>query len=149
MCYDRCQWFPPGKEGKGIGHTHEDWHKVTLSGLGIRQFCVAPGWGSLSTLVDGGSRSTIHDVKPSFQTGILVRLYRSWVFTGSWKGEWWVTYHISPIFYVIKTFLLLTLGQCLGLKEKKVPLYWIHCLLLAQYYIYSCKYKNVKPPCFN
>ena len=39
----------------------------------------------------------------------------------------------------------LTLCQCLGLKGEKSALLVNHCLLLARFYIYSCKYKNVRP----
>ena len=40
---------------------------------------------------------------------------------------------------------VLTLCQCLGLKGEKSALLFNHCLLLGRFYIYSCKYKNVRP----
>jgi len=40
---------------------------------------------------------------------------------------------------------VLTLCQCLGLKGEKYSLLFNHCLLLGRFYIYSCKYKNVRP----
>ena len=40
---------------------------------------------------------------------------------------------------------VLTLCQCLGLKGEKCVLLFSHCLLLGRFYIYSCKYKNVRP----
>ena len=39
----------------------------------------------------------------------------------------------------------LTLCQCLGLKGEKSALLLNHCLLLGRFYIYSCKYKNIRP----
>ena len=39
----------------------------------------------------------------------------------------------------------LTLCQCLGLRGDKNTSLLNQCLLLGRYYIYSCKYKNVKP----
>jgi len=40
---------------------------------------------------------------------------------------------------------VLTLCQCLGLKGEKSALPFNHCLLLGRFYIYSCKFKNVRP----
>ena len=39
----------------------------------------------------------------------------------------------------------LTLCQCLGLQGEKSALLLNHCLLLSRFYIYSCKYKNIRP----
>ena len=38
---------------------------------------------------------------------------------------------------------VLTLCQCLGLKEGKSALLFYHCLLLDKFYIYSYNYKNI------
>ena len=46
---------------------------------------------------------------------------------------------------LIPTSQVLTLCHCLGLKGDKNASLLNHCLLLGRYYIYSCKYKNVKP----
>ena len=46
---------------------------------------------------------------------------------------------------LISASQVLTLRQCLGLKGEKSALLFNHCLLLGRFYIYSCKYKNIRP----
>ena len=46
---------------------------------------------------------------------------------------------------LIPAFQALTSCQCLGLKGEKSALLFNHCLLLGRFYIYSCKYKNIRP----
>ena len=40
---------------------------------------------------------------------------------------------------------VLTLCQCLGLNGEKSALLFNHCLQLGRFYVYFCKYKNVRP----
>ena len=39
----------------------------------------------------------------------------------------------------------LHLSGTVGLKGEKSALLFNHCLLLGRFYIYSCKYKNIRP----
>ena len=45
----------------------------------------------------------------------------------------------------IKASHILDIYECLGFKGEKDSILVSHCLLLARYYIYCCKFKNVSP----
>ena len=45
----------------------------------------------------------------------------------------------------IKASHVLDIYECLGFKGEKDSIPVSHCLLLARYYIYCCKFKNVSP----
>ena len=48
-----------------------------------------------------------------------------------------VSIHLIPASHVLDIF------ECLGFKREKDSILVSHCLLLAKYYIYCCKFKNV------
>ena len=50
-----------------------------------------------------------------------------------------VSIHLIPASHVLDIY------ECLGFKGKKDDILVSHCLLLARYYIYCCKFKNVSP----
>ena len=60
----------------GIGHTHGVCNKISSSGFGIWQACVAPESAlnqDCQHWVDRDSRNTIRDLKPTFKPGISAR----------------------------------------------------------------------------
>ena len=53
--------------------------------------------------------------------------------------QFFVSVHLIPASQVLPLY------PCLGLKGEKSALLFNHCLLLGRFYIYSCKYKNIRP----
>ena len=47
--------------------------------------------------------------------------------------------------YLIPASHVLDIYECLGFKGEKDDILVSHCLLLARYYIYCCKFKNISP----
>ena len=47
--------------------------------------------------------------------------------------------------YLIPASHVLDIYECLGFRGEKDDILVSHCLLLARYYIYCCKFKNISP----
>ena len=65
-------------------------------------------------------------------------LPRNW---NSWQSvkEFFVSIHLIPASHVLDMY------ECLGFGGEEDDVLLNHCLLLARYYIHSCKLKNVSP----
>ena len=50
-----------------------------------------------------------------------------------------VAIHLIPASHVLDIY------ECLGFRGEKDDILVSHCLLLARYYIYCCKFKNISP----
>ena len=50
-----------------------------------------------------------------------------------------VSIHLIPASHVLDIY------ECLGFRGEKDDILVSHCLLLARYYIYCCKFKNISP----
>jgi len=59
--------------------------------------------------------------------------------------EWRTTiFHLCWFNTSLTSLTSVTICQCLGLKGEKSAFLFNQCLLLGRFYIYSCKYKNVR-----
>ena len=47
--------------------------------------------------------------------------------------------------YLIPASHVLDIYECLGFRGEKDEILVSHCLVLASYYIYCCKFKNISP----
>ena len=47
--------------------------------------------------------------------------------------------------YLIPASHVLDIYECLGFRGEKDEILVSHCLVLARYYIYCCKFKNISP----
>ena len=47
--------------------------------------------------------------------------------------------------YLIPASHVLDIYECLGFRGEKDEILLSHCLVLARYYIYCCKFKNISP----
>ena len=58
---------------------------------------------------------------------------------------WGRVHHFFVSIYLIPASPVLDIYECLSFRGKKDYILVSHCLLLARYYIYCCKFKNMSP----
>ena len=73
----------------------------------------------------------------------LIHLFRECSVTKTF-GEGSIVFSSQSIWYQPHMYVL-DIYECLGFRGEKYDILVSHCLLLARYYIYCCKFKNSSP----